>query len=112
MLRHRSLIVLLTDLDDPAVGAPLLRAIRLLSMTHVVVVAGVRNMEIAAMAERRAQDRVDPWIALAAREHEVRAESQRMLLRRLGAPVVSAREDRLERAVIAQYEALRRNRRV
>jgi hypothetical protein len=55
---------------------------------------------------------MDPWIALAATEHEVRAAAQRSLLRRLGAPVVAASVERLEQAVFAQYETLRRSRRV
>ena len=54
----------------------------------------------------------DPWVALAASEREARAASLRALLRRLGAPVVAAREELLERAVLAEYEALRRSRRI
>jgi len=49
---------------------------------------------------------------LAAQEQEARAVAHRVLLRRLGAPVVYAREELLEHAVIAQYEALRRTRRI
>ncbi len=112
MLKHRSLVVLLTDLDDPAAADQLTRAVRLLTPPHLVVVAGIRNLEIADLARQDAREWQDPWISLAAQEHESRAEAHRALLRRLGAPVVSVREDLLERAVIAQYEALRRSRRV
>jgi len=38
--------------------------------------------------------------------------AQRQLLQRLGAPVVAAPAERLEQAVFAKYEALRRSRRV
>jgi len=51
-------------------------------------------------------------IALAAAEHEARAAAQRLLLQRLGAPVVAAPAEALEQAVFAKYEALRRSRRV
>lgn len=112
VLKHRGLIVLLTDLDDASIADRLARAVRLLSPPHLAVVAGVRNEEIAALAQRTACGWQDPWVALAAAEHEARAALQRSLLRRLGAPVVSAPPGLLERAVFAEYEALRRRRRV
>lgn len=112
MLKHRSLVVLLTDLDDASVADQLTRAVRLLSPPHLVVLAGVHSREIADLASREALDWQDPWVALAAREQEMRAESQRLLLRRLGAPVIAASEALLERTVLAEYETLRRSRRV
>ncbi|HYL04117.1 MAG TPA: DUF58 domain-containing protein [Steroidobacteraceae bacterium] len=112
LLKHRGLIVLLTDLDDASIADRLARAVRLLSPPHLAVVAGVRNEEIAALAQRPAHLWQDPWVALAAAEHEARAALQRSLLRRLGAPVVSAPQELLERAVFAEYEALRHLRRV
>jgi uncharacterized protein (DUF58 family) len=112
LLKHRSLIVLLTDLDDASVAAELARAVRLLAPPHLVLVAGVQSGEIGALARREARDWQDPWIALAAAEHEAQASAQRLLLKRLGAPVVAAPAERLDQAVFAEYEALRRSRRV
>jgi uncharacterized protein (DUF58 family) len=112
LLKHRGLIVLLTDLDDADVAAELARAIRLLAPPHLVLVAGVQSGEIGSLAQREAADWPDPWIALAAREHEAQAAAQRLLLKRLGAPVVAATPERLEQAVFTEYEALRRARRV
>lgn len=112
MLKHRGLIVLLTGFDDPTVAEQLTRAVRLLSPPHVVVVAGVQNTEVRALASQSGRDWLDPWVSLAAQEQEARAVAHRVLLRRLGAPVVYAREELLEHAVIAQYEALRRTRRI
>ncbi len=112
MLKHRTLIVVLTDLDDAAVAEQLARAVRLLSPPHLVVVAGIQSTEITELARREAGGWRDPWIALAAQEHEARAAAQRALLRRLGAPVIATREDLLEHAVFDEYEALRRSRRV
>jgi uncharacterized protein (DUF58 family) len=112
LLKHRGLIVLLTDLDDANIADQLSRAVRLLSPPHLLVVAGVHSGEIAALAHGEAREWLDPWIALAAAEHEARAAAQRQLLQRLGAPVVAAPADRLEQAVFAKYEALRRSRRV
>jgi len=112
MLKHRTLIVLLTDLDDAAVAEQLARAVRLLSPPHLVVIAGVQSVEINELARRDARSWRDPWIALAAQEHESRASAQRALLRRLGAPVIATREELLEQSVFDEYEALRRSRRI
>jgi len=76
------------------------------------VVAGVLSGEIGALAQQPARAWEDPWIALAAAEHERRGTGQRALLQRLGAPVVAAPAERLEGALIARYEALRRRRRI
>ena len=112
LLKHRGLVVLLTDLDDASVAIQLARAVRLLTPPHLVVVAGVQSGEIGALTAREARSWQDPWIGLAAAEHESRAAAQRLLLQRLGAPVVAATAEHLEEAVFAQYEALRRTRRV
>jgi uncharacterized protein (DUF58 family) len=112
VLKHRSLVVVLTDLDDAAVAEQLARAVRILSPPHLVVVAGVQSVEISELAHREATGWRDPWVALAAQEHEARAMAQRALLRRLGAPVIATREEFLEQAVFDEYEALRRSRRI
>jgi uncharacterized protein (DUF58 family) len=112
MLKHRGLVVLLTGFDDPATADQLTRAVRLLSPPHLVVVAGVENTEVSELATRGAREWLDPWVSLAAQEQAARAQAHRVLLRRLGTPVVCVREELLEQAVITQYEALRRSRRV
>ena len=112
LLRQRALVVLLTDLDDANIAAALARAVRLLAPPHLVLIAGVHSGEIAALARRVSREWQDPWISLAAAEHEERAARQRALLERLGAPVVAAPAEQLEAALFERYEALRRSRRV
>lgn len=112
LLRRRGLVVLLTDLDDVNVADSLARAVRLLSPPHFVVIAGVRDPEIGALAAAEAREWGDPWVALAAREHEERVELQRLSLRRLGAPVIVSSAELLEKTLLAEYETLRRRRRV
>jgi uncharacterized protein (DUF58 family) len=112
LLRQRALVVLLTDLDDANISASLAHAVRLLAPPHLVLVAGVHSGEIEALSRAESRDWQDPWIALAAAEHEQRAARQRALLQRLGAPVVAAAAERLEPALFERYEALRRSRRV
>ena len=112
LLRHRALIVLLTDLDDVNVAQQLARAIRLLAPPHLVLVAGVKSGEITALAQRDARQWQDPYIALAAAEYEARSAGQRALLQRLGAPLVASTAERLERDLFERYEWLRRSRRI
>lgn len=112
LLKHRGLVVLLTDLDDSTVAEQLARAVRLLSPPHLVLVAGVHSTEISELARREARGWRDPWIALAAQEHEARAASRRLRLKRLGAPVIATKEELLEAAVFGEYERLRRSRRI
>ena len=112
LLQHRSLVILLTDLDDASIATQLARAVRLLAPPHLVMVAGVLSGEIAALGQSEAQAWEDPWIALAAQEHQKRAASQRALLQRLGVPVVAAAAERLEPALFSRYEQLRRSRRI
>jgi uncharacterized protein (DUF58 family) len=112
VLKRRGLVILLTDLDDANVADPLAKAVQLLSPPHLVMVAGVRSAEIAKLAVAEAREWSDPWVALAAQEHEARVALQKLLLRRLGAPVVVAPADRLEKALWVEYEALLRARRV
>jgi uncharacterized protein (DUF58 family) len=112
MLKRRGLIILLTDLDDANLADPLAKAVRLLSPPHFVVVAGVRGTEITRLASREAHEWLDPWVALAAQEHEARVALQRLLLRRLGTSVIVATPELLDRTLLAQYESLRRSRAV
>jgi len=112
LLRHRALVILLTDLDDASVAHQLARAVRLLAPPHLVLVAGVQSGEVGQLAHRAARDWLDPYVAIAAAEHETRTAGQRALLARLGAPVVGASAARLEEALFERYEALRRARRI
>lgn len=109
MLRRRGLVVLLTDLDDASVAEPLTKAVRLLAPPHFAVVGAIGSREIAGLA---AGDGPDPWIALAAQEHEARVMLQRESLARLGASVVVSTATSLEQGLLAQYRTLKRLRRV
>jgi uncharacterized protein (DUF58 family) len=112
LLQHRALVILLTDLDDANIATQLTRAVRLLAPPHLVMVAGVLSGEIAALGQGEARSWEDPWIALAAQEHQQRAAGQRAALQRLGVPVVAAAAAQLEPALFSRYEQLRRSRRI
>lgn len=112
LARHRSLIVMLTDLDDVTTGGELARAVRLLQMRHLVIVAGVAVPEIEELASAPAEGWADPYRALAAREWQARSRAQLKSLRSAGTPVIAARPVELESAILGYYERLRRDRRI
>ncbi|HEU4529651.1 MAG TPA: DUF58 domain-containing protein [Steroidobacteraceae bacterium] len=112
LARHRSLVVLLTDLDDVTTGGELTRAVRLLQARHLVMVAGIAPHEIDALAAAPAQTWIDPYRSLAAREWQARSRAQLASLRSAGTPVVAARPSDLESAIFGYYARLRRARRV
>jgi uncharacterized protein (DUF58 family) len=112
MLRHRGLVVWLTDLAEPARNEALLQALKALVPRHLPIVAAPHAAELARLAERRADDWRDPLVSLAAREHRRRAAAQVARMRQQGAVVLDEPDDELDRAVFDAYLALRARRRV
>lgn len=112
MLRHRGLIVWLTDLADPARTGQLTQALQALAPRHQPIVAAPHAAEIDALAVLPQQSFGDPAVALVAREH--RDHSQRLVaeLRRKGVVVLDEPDDRLDQAVLDAYLLLRRRRRI
>jgi hypothetical protein len=64
------------------------------------------------MASQPASDWRDPAVMLAAREHQQRARVQIAGMNRRGVVVLDEPDDRLDKAVLDAYLALRRRRRV
>lgn len=112
MLRHRGLVVWLTDLAEPARNEELMQALKALVPRHQPIIAAPRAAEIARLAAAPARDWRDPAVALAAREHGRAAQLQVAALRRKGIVVLDEPDDRLDRAVLDAYLQLRRRRRI
>jgi uncharacterized protein (DUF58 family) len=112
LLRHRGLVVWLTDLAEPARNDLLLQALQALVPRHQPIVAAPRAAEIARLAASPADDWRDPAIALAAREHAERARAQIAGMNGRGVVVLDEPDDRLDSAVVDAYLKLRRRRRV
>ncbi len=110
--RQRSLVVMLTDLDDITTGGELVRAVRLLQMKHLVIVAGIALPDIEELALAPAREWVDPFQALAAREWQARSRAHLKSLRSAGTPVVTARPAEFESSILSYYTRLRRDHRV
>jgi uncharacterized protein (DUF58 family) len=111
LVRHRSLIVMLTDIDDATVASQLAQAVRLLLPKHLPFIAGLSSAAAEAMAHAPARQWLDPYRTLAAQEYCIGLERKVRALNALGAPALAARPEQLEHAVFAAYENFRRQRR-
>jgi uncharacterized protein (DUF58 family) len=112
LLRHRGLVVWLTDLAEPARNDTLMQAMQVLVPRHQPVVAAPHAAEISRLAARPASDWRDPSIAIAAREHAQRAREQIAIIQRRGVVVLDEPDHELHRAVLDAYLNLRQRRRV
>jgi uncharacterized protein (DUF58 family) len=111
LVRHRSLIVMLTDVDDATAASQLVRAVRLLLPKHLPFIAGLSSAAVEAMSLAPARHWLDPYRALAAQEYRIGLERKVRALNALGAPALVARPEQLEHAVFAAYGDFRRQRR-
>jgi uncharacterized protein (DUF58 family) len=112
MLRHRGLVVWLTDLAEPGRNEALMQAMKALVPRHQPIIAAPHADEIGKLAERGASEWQDPSISLAAREHRDRAQRQIAALGRQGVVVLDEPFNQLDRAVLDAYLQLRRRRRI
>jgi uncharacterized protein (DUF58 family) len=112
MSRRRSLIVLLTDLEDASATEQLVQAIRLLSPKHFALIAGLESARIAALPTAAASEPLAAYRALAAVEYGNALAGNVRALRALGAAAITARPEHLDRAIFAAYREHRLRRRV
>ena len=112
LVRHRSLVVLLTDLDDLTLAGEMRSAIRLLLPKHLPFVAALASERVSTLAQRTATDDQDVYRVLAAQEYQNALSRNAASLRALGAPTVLASSFELDDAVLTAYESFRRRRRI
>ena len=112
LVRHRSLVVMLTDLDDASLAGEMRSAMRLLLPTHLPLIAGVAPDRVAAVARQRSAEERQVWQALAAQEYVDANVRRAASLRALGVPAVLASPAALDGAVIDAYLHYRRRRRI
>ncbi len=111
LVRQRSLVVLLTDLDDTTATGQLVQAVRLLRAKHLPFVAALSSAAAEALAHAPAREWLDPYRVLAAQEYCTGLSRKVRALNALGAPTLLARPEQLERAVLESYDNFRRQRR-
>lgn len=111
LVRHRSLIIVLTDFDDASAHSQLAQAVRFLLPKHLPFVAGLSSAAAEAMSHAAGVHWLDPYRALAAEEYCLGLQRKVRALNALGAPALAALPDQLEAAVFAAYQGFARRRR-
>lgn len=104
---HRSLIVILTDLDDGDAAAQLVKAMRLLRGKHQPVLAAIADEETLQLQQQNISGWADPYYNLAATEMIQNWEHTRYRLQRMGIPVVLTGTRHLDQQVLASYDQMK-----
>ena len=112
LTHRRSLVILLTDLEDAAATEQLVQAVRLLSPKHFAFIAGLESARISALADARVREPLGAYRALAAVAYCNTIAGNVRALRALGAAAITARPERLDRALLDAYREHRLRRRV
>ena len=112
LARQRSMVLMLTDLDDAAMAAALLGAVRLLAPKHLPFIASVSSETAQALSRRPAQDELEVYQAIAAQRYCAGLSRNVHALRMAGAACVLAPPGALDSAVLEAYLDFRRRRRV
>lgn len=100
----RSLVLVLTDLIEPSAARPLVEAIPVLTRRHAVVVAGVEDPDLQALADGGAAgDAVSAAQATIARDLLHDRDAVMAQLRRAGAMVVTAPPEHFTVACVNAY---------
>ena len=108
----RSLVVMLTDLDDGDAAAQLVRAMAILQPKHQPLLAAISDSEVRLLSESSANTWLDPYQALAAAEMMQNWRHTRVRLERMGIPVVLSDIRYLDKQVLDNYDRLKEQRRI
>lgn len=112
LVQHRSLVVLLTSLDEAAVLPQLAASVRLLLPKHLPLIAAVKSEQMEQLAASTAEDTLEAYRALAAQQLRATVERNLRVLHSLGAQSVLASASHLDQAILQTYLRLRQRRRV
>lgn len=107
LLRHRGLVVVLTDLYSGDIHSQFAQAISLLSEKHQTLIASLDDQLILDMRWKAASHWLDPYRNLSAIEYARERKLIKMRLIRSGANVVTAAPDVLDQVIIKYYQGLR-----
>lgn len=112
MVRHRCLVVVLTDLYERSATSQLVQMARLLVPKHLPFAVGLVAEETLALGTSSASEWLDPYRSFAAREYRRTIDGNASRLARLGAYALTARPAELDARVMNQYSALRAQHRI
>lgn len=108
----RSLVVVLTDLDDGDAAAQLVKAMALLQPKHQPMLAAISDSEVRRLSDSPASNWLDPYHSLAASEMLQNWKRTRLRLERMGIPVVLSDIRHLDKQVLDNYDRLKEQKRI
>lgn len=108
----RSLVVMLTDLDDGDAASQLVKAMALLQPKHQPMLAAIIDADVQKLSSQTAKNWIDPYHGLAAYEMMRNWKHTRIRLERMGIPVVLAGIQHLDKQVLENYDQLKEHKRV
>jgi uncharacterized protein (DUF58 family) len=111
-VHQRSLVVLLTDIEDASSESQLAAALRLLQPRHLPFVVGLSQLDPGVIADQAPRDWLDPWLSLAAAHNLSQRERDIRALRATGAQVALTAPANFERTLFEQYSRFRQRRRI
>ena len=112
LVQHRSLVVMLTDLDDGEAASQLVKSMSLLRPKHQPLLAAIMDHDVLTLQHKLARDRLDPYYSLAANEMIHNWQHTRVRLEGMGVPVVLSALEQLDSRVLGSYEQLKQQKRV
>ena len=112
LLKHRGLVIILTEIEPPEASAQLLKAVQLLSVKHHVLVAAIDDPVIAEQATQPVKNWMDPYQMFAAQEYLRERMLTRNKLLRLGVDVVQASAESIDKKILQYYMKLRQRHQV
>jgi uncharacterized protein (DUF58 family) len=112
LVRHRCLVVILTDLYERSATSQLAQSVRLLVPKHLPLIVGLLGEEVAELTDGAARDWLDPYRSFAAREYRKDVGANIARLGQLGAYAMTARAHELDHKVLDTYRQLRARRRI
>ena len=101
--RRRAMLVLLTDLNEQAVADSVLPALPLITRTHLVLVAAVRDPQVEAWSTGSVTSEEEAYRQVAAVQALAERDRTAARLRGLGATVVDASPGRLANDLADAY---------
>jgi len=107
LVKHRCLVVILTDIAAYEIGGPLAKTISLLTPKHLPIIASIMDEQLIDLSTSHAENWLDPYRIDAARESIKQIDRSLLNLRKLGAAVVVTSPDQIDSAVLNYYDRLR-----
>jgi uncharacterized protein (DUF58 family) len=112
MLRQRSLVVFLCEIEQREAATQLARACKLLSPKHLALVASLVDSDVQEIREHHCEEWLDPYRRFAAQEYTYAQRATALNLKRLGAEVVLSGPRDLDSRIMQRYRHLWQRRRV